>query len=142
MFAAAVPRAVFLICLVVALILRPVMSALINLHLMTFQKLQHVTLSLRLRLRQINLWRQVHAVVSCVPNAGITSSEHTALELRTHVSKHFFRFSLSIPLHFVVLFSISEVSTAHFLELIGLINIGTLPRGNVYHLFNYCGKLE
>jgi hypothetical protein len=65
------------------------------------------------------------------PNAGITSNESTALELRTLVSKYFFRFSLSIPLHFLVLFGISEVSTAHFLELIGLINIGALPRGNV-----------
>ena len=50
--------------------------------------------------------------------------------------------TLSIPLNFLVLLSIYEVSTAHFLELIGLINIGTLPRGNVYHLLNYCGKLE
>jgi hypothetical protein len=100
MFAPAVPRTVVLMCLVAAVLLRSVRSALINFYVMTFQNLQHVTLSLTLRLRQISLWRQVHAVMSCVPNAGITSSEHTALELRTHVSRHFFRFSLSIPLHF------------------------------------------
>lgn len=135
-------RTAVLMCLVTAVLLRSVRSALINLHMMTFQNLQHVTLSLTLRLRQISLWRQVHAVMSCIPNAGITSSEHTALEIRTHVSRHFFRFSLSIPLHFLVLFSISEVSTARFLESIGLINIGTLPGRNVYRLFNYCRKLE
>jgi len=37
MFAAAVPRTVVLICLVVSVLLRSVLSALINLRLMTFQ---------------------------------------------------------------------------------------------------------
>jgi len=63
MFAAAVPRAVVPICLVVAVLLRSVVRALINLHLTTFQNLHHVTLSSTLRLRQISSWRQVHAVM-------------------------------------------------------------------------------
>jgi len=65
-FAAAVPRTVVLICLVVAVLLRSVVSAFINLHLMTFQNQQHVALSLTRRLRQISFWRQVHAVMGHV----------------------------------------------------------------------------
>lgn len=63
MFASAVHQNIVLIHFLAAVLFRSVVSALINLNLITFKNLQHVTLSFNTQTEQMNRWRQVHKVM-------------------------------------------------------------------------------